>query len=210
MSELAEAAEPIVEALVAGEHPEENFRRLFELYYSMVYHFFAKRGFSPDECLDLTQETFLGIYGSIGSFRREAPFETWLFRIAANVYRKRLRRQSASKRSGQEVCLESDAELARAALEDRAAGDLPRGPNGDVLRKERSRLLREAIEALPDQMRKCLILRCYRELKYREIAEVLRLSPDTVKAHLFQARQRLKESLGEYFEEPIGTGEEAS
>lgn len=200
MSNLAEAAQPIIEALLAGERREENFRRLFELYYPMVSRFFAKRGFCPDECLDLTQETFLGIFEGIGSFRREAPFETWLFRIAANTYRKRLRQQSASKRAGQEVPLDSGTELVQAT----------RGPNGDALDKERSRLLREAIEALPDQMRRCLILRCYRELKYREIGEVLQLSTETVKAHLFQARQRLRESLGDYFDEAISEPKEAS
>ncbi len=191
MSSPGEEAQPIIEALLAGERREESFRRLFELYYPMVSHFFGKRGFSPDECLDLTQETFLGIFEGIGSFRREAPFETWLFRIAANVYRKRLRRQSASKRTGQEVPLDSGTELVQPTP----------GPNGDALGKERARLLREAVEALPEQMRRCLILRCYRELKYREVGEVLGLSTETVKAHLFQARQRLRESLGDYFDE---------
>ena len=61
---------------------------------------------------------------------------------------------------------------------------------------------------LPPQMKACLVLRVYHDLKYREVADRLRLSIDTVKAHLFQARQRLKSELGEYFW-PEGSEEEA-
>jgi DNA-directed RNA polymerase specialized sigma24 family protein len=57
-------------------------------------------------------------------------------------------------------------------------------------------------------MKACLVLRVYHDLKYREVAARLRLSIDTVKAHLFQARQRLKNELGEYFL-PEGGEEEA-
>jgi RNA polymerase sigma-70 factor (ECF subfamily) len=64
-------------------------------------------------------------------------------------------------------------------------------------------VLREAIEKLPEQMRKCLMLRVYQEMKYREIATLLRLSPETVKVHLFQARRRLREDLGPYFHDAI-------
>jgi RNA polymerase sigma-70 factor (ECF subfamily) len=72
-------------------------------------------------------------------------------------------------------------------------------PGEDLLAGERSRLLREAIGKLPEQMRKCLLLRVDQEMRYKEIAVVLRLSPETVKVHLFQARKRLREELGPYF-----------
>ena len=52
-------------------------------------------------------------------------------------------------------------------------------------------------------MRRCLVLRVYQEMKYREIAALLRLSPETVKVHLFQARKRLREELGPYFADAV-------
>lgn len=195
-------AEPddLVEAFRTGVHPEESFRQLFDLYYPKVFHFFAKRGFSPEDCLDLTQETFFGIYRGIGSFRGEARFESWLFSVATNVYRKKLRWGAADKRKGREVTLDvpedTDQVMAESA-EIRAPA--ANRPEGRLLAKERRQRLREAVEELPDQMRKCLILRVYHELKYREIAAVMRLSIDTVKAHLFQARQRVQERLGDDF-----------
>lgn len=204
----SEAVAEILAELQAGAPVEGGFRRLFEIYYTPLYRFFARRGFHPDECLDLTQETFLGIYTGIGSFRREAGFETWMWKIATNAYRKRRRWWSADKRAGQEVPLEAAGELAAVPAAGYPAGTVP-PPGEEAMARERSRLLREAIERLPDQMRKCLMLRVYQDLKYREIAAVLRLSTETVKAHLFQARRRLQEELGDYFRAALAKLEES-
>lgn len=206
MDQRAEPATRIVEALQAGVSPEENFRRLFELYHHRLVHFFARRGFGHADCLDLTQETFLGIYRGIGSFRAEARFETWLFKVATNAYRKRLRAGAAGKRSGEEVPFSGPEDDPGAAPEPPASGP---EPGEEALRKERSQVLRAAIDRLPDQMRKCLTLRVERDLKYREIATLLRLSPETVKVHLMKARQRLKEELGSYFTGALEESDEA-
>jgi len=190
MSDRAESVQTIIEELQAGISVEENFRLLCEHFHRPLYHFFSKRGFPPQDCLDLTQETFLGIYRGIGTFRRDARFETWLFKVATNAFRKRLRWGMADKRAGEEVPLDTEPSGGTATGE-------------EMFQRERARLLREAIERLPEQMRKCLMLRVYHELKYREIATVLRLSPETVKVHLFQARKRLQEELGDYFRDAV-------
>lgn len=201
MGDPSESVQSIVERLQAGSSREEDFRRLFDLFYPRVHHFFLRRGFPPQDCLDLTQETFLGIYRGIGAFRREAQFETWLFKIATNVYRQRLRRGTAEKREGQEVPLEVSEGPEGGARDEPSTPEPTAGET--LLRKERLAVLREAIGKLPEQMRKCLLLRLYQEMKYREIAALLRLSPQTVKVHLFQARRRLQEELGPYFRDAI-------
>jgi RNA polymerase sigma-70 factor (ECF subfamily) len=187
----------------------EAFRRLFDLYSPRLYHFFSRRGFPHADCLDLTQETFLGIYKGIGAFRRDSSFETWLFTIATNAYRKRLRWGVAGKRDAPEVSLEGSSEEggSMATLDTLAATDLP-APGEEMLQRERSLVLRQAIDRLPEQMRKCLILRVDHEMAYKEIAVVLRLSPETVKVHLARARRRLQEELGPYFESSIARIEE--
>ena len=73
-------------------------------------------------------------------------------------------------------------------------------PRDEVLAGERRRKLREAVGRLPDRMRRCVTLRIDRGLKYREIAIIMQVSTDTVKAQLYQARQRLKDDLQEYFD----------
>lgn len=207
MSQPGEPIQGLIEQMQSGSSRDEAFRRLFDLYAPRLYHFFSRRGFLHQECLDLTQETFLGIYRGMGTYRRDASFETWLFKIATNAYRKRLRWGAAGKRGAQEVPLEDQDD--GGPMERISAADAP-APGEEVLRKERSRLLRQAIDKLPEQMRKCLVLRIDQELKYKEIAVLLRLSPETVKVHLFQARRRLHEELGPYFQDPLaGEPEEA-
>ncbi|HTQ81162.1 MAG TPA: sigma-70 family RNA polymerase sigma factor [Thermoanaerobaculia bacterium] len=194
LMEREAAVRALLPEIRGGVAVEHNFRRLITLYYQPVLRFFAKRGFTPDDCLDLTQETFLGIYTGIGSFRGDASFDTWLFKIATNVYRKRRRWQSASKRAGEEITLAEtvDEEEAGSPLADSESPT----PSDEMLARERSQLLRQAVETLPQQMRRCLMLRVYQNLKYREVAAILQISVETVKAHLFQARTRLQRELG--------------
>jgi RNA polymerase sigma-70 factor (ECF subfamily) len=183
---------PVLDAVrrfQAGGDREAAFRRIFERYQRPVERFFARRGLPPEECRDLTQETFLGIYRGLEGWRPEARFGTWVFKIAATTYLKRNRRRAAAKRAAPEVAQE---EIGGADALPSPGTQLDR-----VLDDERRRALRRAMGELPDQMRRCLALRVEQDLKYREIASVMRLSIDTVKAHLFQARQRLKERLGD-------------
>lgn len=197
----AEIVQALLRELQAGAPPEERFRRLYEIFAGPLSRFFSNRGFAPEDCVELTQETFLGIYTGLGSFRGEAGFETWMWKIAHNAYRKRRRWWATEKRAADEVPLDEVGEP-EGAVARALAGSDP-GPDQEALDHERSRLLRQAIDRLPAQMRKCLALRVYQDLKYREIAVVLRLSVETVKAHLFQARQRLQAELGVYFHEDL-------
>lgn len=203
MSADTKPIDRIIAEWQAGIDREENFRRLFERYYRPVYRFFEKRGFSREECRDLTQETFIRVYIGMAGFRGEARFETWLFHIATNTYMKELRHRSAQKRAGHHIPLDDSGTAQTSASEGRTVVDpaSDRGPLDDVLNGEQRQVLRQAIASLPEQMRKCLLLRLYQELSYKEIARVMRLSEETVKAHLYQARQRLRAQLADYFGE---------
>ena len=189
--------ERVVEELQAGVATDENFRRLFVHFWPPLDRFFARCGIPAEERGDLTQETFLRIYDSIVAFRREARFETWVFTIATNVYRTHLRNRLAGKRSAREVSLAEPEPESGSVLAELIADDSMelKGPEDRLLRSERIRGLLDAMEDLPGRMRKCLILRSFQSLTYEEIAAVMRLSTETVRSHLFQARRRLKELL---------------
>src|SRR5262245_57914805 len=136
MSEEAPSILQIAEELQARPSDEESFRLLFEHHYPRLLHFFSRRGLSPEDCLDLIQETFLGIYKGIGSFRGQAQLETWLFEIAMNAYRKMLRSRGAQKRAAQEVPLDRGKPgEASEALNELAASDL--GPEEEAICRER-------------------------------------------------------------------------
>jgi len=195
-----------LDARVVGGDAETAFRHLFERYYRPVWRFFARRGFPADECHDLTQETFARVYVGMEGFRGEARFETWLFRIALNTYRKALRYRGADKRAGRELSLEDaeggvrgEAETADEVVLPMA--DPPRQPLDGILGDEKRRALRDAVSSLPDQMRRCVVMRIYQDLPYKEIAAAMKVSIETVKAHLFQARRRLRAALVDHFED---------
>ncbi len=173
-----------------GETPEDLFQR----YYRPMVAFFQNKGFSTEESRDLAQETFLRVYRYRERFRGESSPVTWLFQIATNLYKNTLRSQAAQKRDAEEIPLDStdtmDPESEENALELMLSG-------------ERSRLLREALEELPPQMKKAVMLRVTSDMKYREIAEEMKVSIETVKAHLYQARQHLRDRLSDYFTDDV-------
>lgn len=176
----------------------EEFERLFESYYRPVSHYFARRGCSKEECKDLTQDTFVRVYKGMESYRSESSIETWLFVIAANIWRNWLRSQTAQKRSAREVSLDSEGPSEDRGLEEVLEGPDP-GALHALLTEERYGLLRQELEDFPPRMRFCFLLRFSQGLKYREIAAIMDVSLETVKSQLFQARARLKERLGEHF-----------
>jgi RNA polymerase sigma-70 factor (ECF subfamily) len=185
---------------------EDEFRHLFAVHFQPVFFFFLHRGFGREECRDLTQETFLRVYRSIGRFRGDASPQTWLFRIATNLWRNEVRRRMADKRDACEVSLEGAVEKGLPLAADRRlpgeAG--PAGPLDGLLEDERRRKLRQALGGLPPQMRRCVLLRIDQNLKYREIAAAMQISIDTVKSQISQARERLERELGAYLE--LGEG----
>jgi RNA polymerase sigma-70 factor (ECF subfamily) len=187
-----DAVSRAVAAFQAGERREESFRFLFETYHRRVRGFFARRGRSAEECLDLTQETFLRVYKGLEGYRGDAPFGAWLYRIAWNVYGQLVVRRRAGEpaRAGAlDEELDSDAGVHDHGGASRLAVE-PEGYDA-VLDDERRRLLREAIGKLPEQRRKCIVLWAYHGLTYEQIASVMRLATGTVKAHLAQAREQL-------------------
>lgn len=174
-----------------GVDREESFARLYEIYYSALLRFFRLKGIPAEECRDLTQETFLGIYQGLDGYEHRDRFEGWLYRIAETCFLKRLRAAATAKRSAVEISRD-------AAPMPEAVGSRPGRQLTSMLAGERREALRRAVRELPEQMRKCLTLRLVHELSYKEIAAVLRLSEDTVKSHLFRGRKRLGERLKGY------------
>lgn len=172
----------------AGIDPDGAFRQIYETYFHAIERFFARKGVPTEDRLDLTQETFLGIYKGLEGYEDRGQFAAWLYRVATTTLLKRHRAAATAKRAAIEV--------SRDAMEhpDPTLATPGRQLDG-ALEGERRLALQAAVRGLPEQMRDCLTLRLYHELSYREIAVVKRLSVETVKAHLFRARKKLAEEL---------------
>ena len=180
-----------------------EFSKLYTSHYKPILRFFARNGISEERQKDLAGETFLRAYRGLSDFRGDAKPSTWLFRIARHVLYNARRDSQAAKRRGEEVSLEAAQEDGKQFSCDgvyKSVGRMSFDPLQSMLEAEKAALLRDALEVLSRQMRYCVKLRL-QGLKYREIAAVQKISVETVKAHLFQARKRLKEMLGEHFEQ---------
>jgi RNA polymerase sigma-70 factor (ECF subfamily) len=179
------------------EDPEDIYAEIFRTYHIRIRRLLEQRGVSRDDAEDLTQEVFLRICKNLASFRGEASFSSWVFAVAVNVERERKRRGSTLKRSGKEVPLiEEDATDSEASRDREISSPqaIPQ-PQEELLTKEMYERATRALQELPQQMRRCFILRFHQELQYRDIATVMQISIQTVKSHLHQARERLKATL---------------
>ena len=187
----------ILAELRAGVGVEINSHRVFERYYPWVRRFFSRLGYAVADCEDLAQDTLGRVFSQLESFRDEGSFKSWLFAVAANRHRNEIRRRHREKRNAAEVPI-------NAPVEDGPPWEPPSpdvSPDQAAFENERREALAQAVKELPRQMGQVLALRIVQDLKYREIAAVLQISIETVKAHLSQARQRLRTELGEDYGE---------
>jgi RNA polymerase sigma-70 factor (ECF subfamily) len=197
-----EDSRSLVERIQQGIDPEGNFERLFRRHYDSLRRFFVHRRFSPEDASDLTQDVFFRVYKSIGTWRGDARFESWLFEIAANVWHNELRRRGTVKRKARETSLDELDEQGKPRSESIESG--ADNALDEALERERSQGLAAEIQKLPPQMRQVFLLRYQQDRKYKEIALLLGISIETVKAHLFQARKRLRLALEDPGEETEG------
>lgn len=186
-----------------GLNVEANFHWLFTRHQGQILRFFRRKGFDPESCRDLTQDTFVSVYKGLKDLRQEEQFESWLFAIAHNVWCSQIERQTAQKRSVMLLSLEGESESDdRPSIAARVA-DQSADPLTVALDKEKLEKLSEALQQLPQQMRRCAQLRVVHDLSYAEIAALMGISINTVKAHLHQAQKALRTQLSSYFEEII-------
>lgn len=193
----------VIREIKQGLNVESNFHWLFNRHHAQILRFFRRKGFDPEACRDLTQDTFVSVYKGLKDLRQEEQFESWLFAIAHNVWCSLIESRSAQKRSAMVLSLDGEEESDdRLPITSRLA-DQSADPLTAALEKEKLEKLREALQHLPQQMRRCAQLRVVHDMSYVEIAALMGISVNTVKAHLHQAQKALRTQLSSYFEEII-------
>lgn len=177
--------EDLVEAFQRGDY--SAFDRLLERWQRKIHGAIYRIMGSEDETRDLSQETFLRAYRALGSFKKEARFSSWLYQIALNQCRDRMRRRKLRAAVSLEELVES--------------GDspLPREPGPSALelleKRELSRTVAAAVQALPEEQREVVVLKEYQGLTFLEIAETLGVPPSTVKTRLYRGLGQLRQQL---------------
>jgi RNA polymerase sigma-70 factor (ECF subfamily) len=148
---------------------------------------------SREEARDLTQETFLRAFQSIGRFRGEADLRTWIYRIAINQARNRWRWWRRRRREAT-VSLESTQGTTDRTVASTLA-ESSNNPEQDTLAHERELALRTALLKVGQAYRETVILRDIEGFTYEEIAGTLGINVGTVKSRLARGRQELRQRL---------------
>ncbi len=148
----------------------------------------------PHDAQDAAQETFIRAYKALPNFRPEARFTTWLYRIAINQSLNQLR--SKRRRSWMAPFSHLPGRGEPAAVNQTSQTT----PLQEMEEAERSRMVRAALDALPEEQRTAVILHRFQGLKYQEIAEVTGSSVSAVEARLHRAKLKLAALLTDYME----------
>jgi len=175
---------------------EENaFDQLFQRNSRRAYDIAIRFLANPDDAEDIVQEAFLRIYSSKKSWKPKASFNTWLYRIVANLCLKKIRKAKIirwesldSKEGAQEFDNPSP-------LPDETAIQ----PDEQLLRKETSELVQMAVQKLPPAQRMAVILHKFEALSYKEISEAMECSVPAVESLLHRAKLNLRKELRQLF-----------
>ena len=178
--------------VAAGD--EAGFDYLVQKYHRAMIHFLFRMVHNQAIAEEMAQEVFLRVYRSRESYRAEAKFTTWLYRIATNLAVNHAR-DTKHERTAQTVYLDAP---------DPETGTTPdvadEGPSAEqnLLREERMAAIRTHVMALPERQRMAVLMHKYQGMDYRQIGEVLKLSESATKSLLFRAYQTLRDKLKDF------------
>ncbi len=173
---------------------ESCFNYLVGKYHRAMIHFLFRMVHNQAIAEELAQDVFLRVYRSRESYRAEAKFTTWLYRIATNLA-VNYARDTRHERAAQTVYL--DAPDQETGMTPDVADDEPTVEQR-LLSNERMAAIRTHVMALPERQRMAVLMHKYQGMDYRQIGEVLKLSESATKSLLFRAYQTLRDKLKDF------------
>ena len=180
-----------VEAALAGQ--KEAFGQLVERYQDRLIHAISRYLGSVEEAHDVAQDAFVQAYTRLASFRGEAAFYTWLYRIAFNLAMTRVRRRRPMQSLDQ--------------AKDRLGNepiDLGATAETGILREEQARVVHRALGQLDEEFRQVLVLRELEGCTYDQISQILEIPVGTVRSRLYRARIQLRDHLAPWLAVEMG------
>jgi RNA polymerase sigma-70 factor (ECF subfamily) len=189
--------DPLSDAAImlrAAAGDESGFNYLVEKYHRPIFHFLFRMVRNQAIAEELAQEVFLRVYRSRQSYRAEAKFTTWLYRIATNLA-VNYARDTKHERAVRNVYLDAPDEQT-STTPDVADGEPSVEQN--LLHEERMKAIRTQVMALPERQQMAVLMHKYQGMDYREIGAVLKLSESATKSLLFRAYQTLRDKLKDF------------
>lgn len=175
-------------AFKAADGDENAFEALVRKYERLVSTSVYSIAGNAEDVLDISQEVFLKVYKSLGTFKGDSEFSTWLYRIAKNTALDFVR-----KRKQNTVSIDSSGEESEGF--DLPDESVSTSPEKKALQNEKIQLLRDAIGKLSDEHREIIILRELNDYSYEAIAKALDIEVGTVKSRIHRAKDALRKIL---------------
>ncbi|MHB9038514.1 MAG: sigma-70 family RNA polymerase sigma factor [Armatimonadota bacterium] len=178
---------------VARSEDRREFDSLVMRYHKQAYNIAYRMAGNHADAEDLVQEAFIRAFRFFGQYRRELPFDSWLYKIMSNVFIDRLRRKPKAKiRSLDQPVVTSEGEVQF------DVADMGAGPEETVLSREMDSRIQAALDTLPDVFRLTVVYADIEGLSYEEIAEATDTNIGTVRSRLHRGRRLLRNKLKNY------------
>lgn len=168
---------------------EKAYGKLVKKYERPLFFHIIKMIKDKNQVEDLVQEAFVKAFDNLSSYSTNYAFSTWLYRIATNNTIDYLRKKKLQTLSIDEPVKTKDGDMQMQLPDETIETDR------QIIRKQRKRIVQQAINELPKKYRLVIEKRHMEEKSYQEIAEALDLPLGTVKAHIFRARELLYKAL---------------
>lgn len=179
--------------IVRAKQGDQNAQgKLVQLWYKRIYNFSYKFFVDHDLAMEVTQRTFISMCKNLAGLQDNARFKSWLYKVAVNYCREEVRKKKGSRSLSFDVVWNREAE------------DSPRwesssqrydNPESQFQQAELSDILQQALLQLSDEQREVVIMKEFEGLKFREIAEALNVSENTVKSRMYYGLDGLKKIL---------------
>jgi RNA polymerase sigma-70 factor (ECF subfamily) len=194
----AEAA--FVERLVARD--ESAFNELVQLYERRVFALVFRMLGHRQEAEEITQDVFVQVFRSIDQFRGDSKLSTWLFRVAVNLCKNRIKYHG--RRGGTQQDYDAIAEGTTSADARGVSVGTVERPDDLVAGIQLEQIVRAAITRVDADFRGLVILRDVEDLSYEEIGQITGLPTGTVKSRIHRGREQLRQRVEEMLGESLG------
>jgi RNA polymerase sigma-70 factor, ECF subfamily len=181
----------LIKAFLAGDN--SAFDNLVLNYQNRVFNTCFRILGNYEDANDSAQDVFVKVFRSLKKFRFRASFSTWIYRIAINTCRNKLR-SAGYRRQRNTIRFDQPADQEEGSYS-MEIGDDTRTPEKELTRKEKGILIQKAIDSLPESQKAIVVLRDIDGFTYEEIASITGLNPGTVKSKLARARKKLRDKL---------------
>jgi RNA polymerase sigma factor (sigma-70 family) len=166
--------------------------KLVQLWYKRIYNYAYKFFFDHDLAMEAAQKTFISMHRNIGNLQDPGRYRAWLYTIAVNYCREELRKRKAVRSVSLHDLNPGEGEESYYWEESRNRHE---NPDQQLRLAELSDILQQCLLELSDEQREVVVMKEYEGLKFREIAEVLNLSENTVKSRMYYGLNELKRIL---------------